>query len=184
MKPSNRLLTRSPSHNSLQLFYPIYLYDFIQRLHLDHLRPLHPPTPIRIRKLPSTRRGRMLPLIIHHYNPRLCIRILCKDPLHGIVGGFLGGKPAAQALHGLVAGEEAHHDVAVAGGAAAADGGVDVRAAARDGAVADTAGDLVGGAVGGCAGGHGGGGVDGDEREGVVGRLLRLRLRVGIRVTL
>lgn len=120
----------------------------------------------------------MLPPFIHHHDPRLRIRILCQDPPHGILGGFLGFKPAAQALQGLVAGEEAHHDVAVAGGAAAADGGVNIGAAAGDGAVADAAGDFVGGAVCGCAGGHGGGGVEGDEGEGVVGGLLRLRLRV------
>lgn len=114
----------------------------------------------------------MLPPIVHHHNPRLRIRIPRKDPPHGIVRGLLGRQAAAQALHGLVAGQEAHHDVAVAGGAAPADGGVDVGAASGDGAVADAAGDLVRSAVGGCAGGHGGGGVEGDEGEGVVGGLL------------
>lgn len=114
----------------------------------------------------------MLPPIIQHDDPRPRLRIPSDDPPDGVVCGFLGRQPAAETLDGLVARQQAHHQVAVAGGAAGSGGGVDVGAAARDGAVADAAGDFVGCAVCGGACCHGAGGGEGEEGEGVVGEVV------------
>ena len=61
-----------------------------------------------------------------------------------------------------------HHDVPVAGGAAAAHSRVGVGPAPRDARVRDAAGDLVGHAVGGRPGRHGSLTVDRDHGDGVV----------------
>lgn len=110
----------------------------------------------------------MLALAVDDHDPALHGRVLPHHAPDRVFGCCLGAHSSPQVLHGLVARQEAHHDVPVSRGAAPAHLAVDVRPAARDRTIAHAARHLAARAVRGRPGGHGARAVQRDHGDRVV----------------